>query len=105
MGHDAILQVRADREITGDENRSVSNIIEKYCGGADFEFLDVKRGIDVYISNVSSARHAAARIMKVLGGSKKESSKYLRVEGGRVLYQFTIRVKLPEVASGARYGF
>jgi hypothetical protein len=43
--------------------------------------------------------------MKVLGGSKKESSKYLRVEGGRVLYQFTIRVKLPEVASGARYGF
>jgi NMD protein affecting ribosome stability and mRNA decay len=105
MGHDAILQVRADREITGDENRSVSNIIEKYCGGADFEFLDVKRGIDVYISNVSGARHAAARIMKVLGGSRKESSKYLRVKGGRVLYQFTIRVMLPEVASGARYGF
>ncbi len=105
MGHDAILQVRADREITGDEARSVSNIIEKYCGGADYEFLDIKRGIDVYISNVSSARHAAARIMKVLGGSKKESSKYLRVEGGRVLYQFTIRVKLPQEASGARYGF
>ncbi|MCD4768231.1 MAG: 60S ribosomal export protein NMD3 [Methanosarcinales archaeon] len=80
MGHDAILQVRADREITGDETRSVRNIIEKYCGGADYEFLDIKRGIDVYISNVSSARHAAARIMKVLWGSRKESSKYLRVE-------------------------
>ena len=47
----------------------------------------------------------AAMIMKVLGGSRKESSKYLRVEGGRVLYQFTIRVKLPQEASGARYGF
>jgi hypothetical protein len=43
--------------------------------------------------------------MKVLGGSKKDSSKYLRVQGGRVLYQFTIRVKLPEEALGARYGF
>ncbi len=30
MGHDAILQVRADREITGDEARSVRNIIGKY---------------------------------------------------------------------------
>lgn len=47
----------------------------------------------------------AAMKMKVLGGSRKESSKYLRVQGGRVLYQFTIRVKLPQEASGARYGF
>lgn len=68
MGHDAILQVRADREITGGEARSVMNIIEKYCGGADYEFLDVKRGIDLYFSNVSSARLATARIMKVLWG-------------------------------------
>ncbi len=30
MGHDAILQVRADREITSDEARSVRNIIRKY---------------------------------------------------------------------------
>jgi len=43
MGHDAILQVRADREITVDETRSVSNIIGKYYSGADDEFLDVKR--------------------------------------------------------------
>ncbi len=36
MGHDAILQVRADREITGDETSPVSNIIiGKYCDGAD----------------------------------------------------------------------
>ncbi len=105
MGHDAILQVRADREITDDETRSVENIIDKYCGSADHEFLEVKRGIDVYIANVASARHSAARIMKVLGGSRKESSKYLRVVGGKVLYQFTIRVKLPEEASGARYGY
>jgi len=38
--------------------------------------------------------------MNVLGGSKKESSKYLRVQGGRVLYQVTVRVKLPKEASG-----
>jgi NMD protein affecting ribosome stability and mRNA decay len=85
MGHDAILQVRANREMTGDKARSVKNIIEKYCGGADYEFLDVKRGIDVYVTNVASARHLAVRIIKVLGGSRKESSKYLRVQGGRVL--------------------
>ena len=85
MGHDAILHLRADREITGDETRSVSNIIEKYCCGTDYEFLEVKRGIDVYITNVASAMHAAGRIKKVLGGSKKESSKNLRVQGGRVL--------------------
>jgi len=99
MGHDAILQVRADREITGDEARSVRNIIGKYCSGADYEFLDVKRGIDVYISNVSSARHAAARIMKVLGGNRKESSKYLRVEGAGcctgLLLGLSWRIRLP----------
>jgi hypothetical protein len=43
--------------------------------------------------------------MKVLGGSKKESSKYLRVQGGRVLYRFTVRVKLPKEASGGDMGF
>lgn len=53
---------------------------------------------------MSSARHAVARIMKVLGGNRKESSKYLRVEGGKVLYRFTVRVKLPDKASGAKYG-
>ena len=41
-----------------------------------------------------NARHAAAWIMKVLDGSRKERSKYLMVEGGRVVYQFTIHAKL-----------
>jgi hypothetical protein len=43
--------------------------------------------------------------MKVLGGSRKESSKYLRVQGGRVLHQFTIRVKLPQEPWGRGMGF
>ena len=30
-----------------------------------------------------NARHATAKIMEVLEGSRKESSKYLRVEGGQ----------------------
>jgi len=42
--------------------------------------------------------------MKVPGGSRKESSKYLRVKVGRVLYRFTVRIKLPDKASGAKYG-
>ncbi|MCL7415865.1 MAG: 60S ribosomal export protein NMD3 [ANME-2 cluster archaeon] len=105
MGHDAILQVRADRQMTDDETRSVHTIVGKYCSGVDYEYLEARRGIDVYVANVASARHAAARIMKVLGGSRKESSKYVRVQGGRVLYQFTIRVKLPDEVSGAKYGF
>ena len=37
-------------------------------------------------------------------GSKKENSKYLRVQGG-VLYQFTVRVKLSKEASGGGMGF
>lgn len=57
------------------------------------------------VGQTSLCNTEAAMIMKVLGGSRKESSKYLRVQGGRVLYQFTIRVKLPQEASGARYGF
>jgi len=43
--------------------------------------------------------------MKVLGGSKKESTKYLRLQDGKVVYRFTIRVKLPVEPSTARYGF
>jgi hypothetical protein len=43
--------------------------------------------------------------MKVMEGSKKVRSKYLRGDGGRVVYQFTIRAKLPEVASGVKYKF
>ena len=38
--------------------------------------------------------------MIVLGGSRKGSSKYLRVQGGRVLYQFTARVKLSKEVLG-----
>lgn len=43
-------------------------------------------------------------LMKVLGATSKESSKYLRVEWGRVLYQFTIRMKLPEKTTGLGVG-
>jgi len=42
--------------------------------------------------------------MKVLGGSRKEHSKYLLVEGRRVLYQFTIRKTLLQEATGLGIG-
>ena len=54
---------------------------------------------------LKGVRHAPAGIMKGLGGSKKESSKYLRVQGGMVVCQFTVWVKLSKEASGGRYGF
>jgi hypothetical protein len=43
-----------------------------------------------FLHPLKGVRHAADGIMKVLEGSEKESSKYLRMEGGRVLYQFTV---------------
>lgn len=104
-GHDAILQIRAEREIKDNEIRSIQSIMERYCGSASYEFLQAEKGIDVYISSVINARHIASKIMKVLGGSKKESTKYLRVENGRPVYRFAIRIKLPDEPSTARYGF
>lgn len=105
MGHDAILQIRADREITDTEIQSINNIIVKYMGNADYEFLDVKKGIDLYITAHNSAKHIANKIIKVVGGSIKQSSKYQRVESGRVIYRFTLRIKLPDKVSTVTYGF
>ncbi|MDW7726535.1 MAG: NMD3-related protein [Candidatus Methanoperedens sp.] len=90
--------------MTDNEEQSIRNIIDKYIGNADYEFLDAKMGMDVYVTGLNSAKHIANKIIKVLGGSIKQSSKYQRVQGGRVIYRFTIRVKLPDEASGARYG-
>ena len=105
MGHDAILQVRAERDITDTEMQSIRNIIVKFIGNADYEFLDVKRGMDVYITAHNSAKHIANKIIKVLGGSIKQTSKYQRVQSGRVIYRFTLRVKLPDNVSSVTYGF
>ena len=103
--HDAIIQIRADRGITEDEMRSLHNIIERYRGGSVYEICDARNGFDVYVSSVKAARHIASKILKVLGGSKKESARYLMVENGRAVYRFTLRIKLPETASKAKYGF
>jgi len=43
--------------------------------------------------------------MKVLGAAGRRVRSICELQGGRVLYQFTIRVKLPQEASGVRYGF
>ncbi len=103
--HDAIIQIRAEREITENEIISLHNIIERYKGGSEYYIYDAKNGFDIYVSSVNTARHIASKILKVLGGSKKESAKYLRVENGRAIYRFTLRIKLPETPSKARYGF
>jgi len=48
-----------------------------------YEICDARNGFDVYVSSVNAARHIASKILEVLGGSKKESARYLRVENGR----------------------
>ncbi len=103
--HDAIIQIRADRGIVESERKSLYNIIERYVGGSEYELYDAKNGFDVYVSSLTAARHITSKILKVLGGSKKKSAKYLRVENGRVVYRLTLRIKLPETESKARYGF
>ena len=40
-----------------------------------------------------------------VGGLQEGEFEVFAGAGGRVLYQFTIRVKLPKGASGAKYGF
>jgi NMD protein affecting ribosome stability and mRNA decay len=103
--HDAIIQIRTEREITENEIKTLHNIIERYRGRSECHLYDTRNGFDIYISSVNTARHIASKILRVLGGTKKESAKHLRVENGRAIYRFTLRIKLPETPSKARYGF
>jgi len=45
MGHDAILQVRADREITGDEARSVGRLSGNTVAEQTMSFLMLSGGL------------------------------------------------------------
>ena len=103
--HDAINQIRADRDIKENEMRSIKNIIERYKGKSAIEFFDSKNGFDLYVSSINDARHIASKILKVVGGDLKESAEYLRVQDGKAIYRFTLRVKLPKKESKAKYGF
>jgi len=90
--HDAVIQVRADRGIAENKIKSLYNIIERYKGGSEYELYDATNGFDVYVSSLNAARHITSKTLKVLGGSKKKSTKYLRIENGRVVYRFTLRL-------------
>ena len=103
--HDSIVQVRSKRGITENEMRSILNIIERYKGKSETEFFDCKNGFDLYVSSVNDGRHIASKILKVVGGELKESSKYLRVQDGRAIRRITFRVRLKETESKAKYGF
>ncbi|MDF2957402.1 MAG: hypothetical protein OD814_001024 [Candidatus Alkanophagales archaeon MCA70_species_1] len=106
--HDAILQIRtqARRALAENELRSLKNIIERYKGRSECVTLhESENSIDLYVTSVNDARHIASKILKVLGGRKKESTKFLRFERGRRVYRFTICVTLPEKPSKAKYGF
>ena len=103
--HDGIIQIRANRELSENEIRSILNIVERYRGKSEYEIIESENGFDIYFTRVNDARHTASKIIKVLGGNLKTSTKFLRVSSGRAIYRFTFRVKLPDVPSKARYGF
>lgn len=103
--HDAIIQIRSERKITEEEITTLHNIIERYRGASEYHLYNAKNGFDIYISSVNTARHITSKILKILGGRKKESTKHLRIENGKHIYQFTLRIKLPETPAKARYGF
>lgn len=103
--HDALIQIRASREIEENEMESILNIIDRYKGKSDYKVSETKNGYDVYMSSLNDARHTVAKILKVMGGKRTESRKYLRVQDGRSIYRFTLCVRLPKKPSKARYGF
>lgn len=103
--HDTLIQIRASREIKENERRSILNIIDRYKGESECQISEAKNGYDVYMSSLNDARHTVAKILKVVGGKRTESMKYLRVQDGRSVYRFTLCVRLPEKPSKARYGF
>ena len=103
--HDAIIQIRASREIEENEKKSILNIIDRYKGKSECKVSEAKNGFDVYMSSLNDARHTVAKILKVVGEKRTESMKYLRVQDGRPVYRFTLCVRLPKKPSKARYGF
>ncbi|MDF2954455.1 MAG: hypothetical protein OD815_000071 [Candidatus Alkanophagales archaeon MCA70_species_2] len=106
--HDAILQIRTEtrRKLAENERRSLRNIIERYKGRSEcIPLYEDERSLDFYVTSVNDARHIASKILRVLGGRKKESTSFLRVERGKPVYRFTICITLLENPSRAKYGF
>ncbi|NYT01133.1 MAG: hypothetical protein GKB99_05380 [Methanocellales archaeon] len=103
--HDTLIQIRASREIKENERRSILNIIDRYKGESEYQISDAKNGYDVYMSSLNDARHTVAKILKIVGGKKIESTKYIKVQDGKAVYRFTLCVRLPKKPSNAKYGF
>ncbi len=102
---DTIIQIRASREIEENERKSILNIINRYKGESEYQISDAKNGYDVYMSSLNDARHTVAKILKVVGGKRTESTKYIRVQEGKAIYRFTLCVRLTNKPSKAKYGF
>lgn len=93
MKHPAILQIRGDTS-----EKDIERIVGNNCSEYDFE--DVKGGMNIYISDVTDARNAINKIKKTLSPkyrfNLKMSTKYAGLRNGkvRVLFVYSLRFEI-----------
>ncbi|MCX8172312.1 MAG: NMD3-related protein [Archaeoglobaceae archaeon] len=100
--YEAIVQLRAGRELRIEEIERVKEIVSKFIvergGEKDFlaKFEILKNGIDFYLGNRKLGEIVAKKISDEFGGKIFESKKLHTRVDGRDSYRFTFLVKLPE---------
>ena len=100
----AIVQIRAeDRYPTDEEIANAEKIA--YSALEDQEFiskeLELKEGLDIYVSSMECGRRISRWIVAKLGGTVSESSKLYGRKDGRNTYRVTFSVRLPGFKQGA----
>ena len=55
----------------------------------------LKKGLNLYVSSIESARKISKEIIKRLGGVLKESKKLVGKKEGRNVYRVSFSVRLP----------
>ncbi len=95
--HEALIQIRANHELTEEQREVVRSITKRYAtGGVEWEIFQPRsgRGLDVYISSLGVARRTASRIARSLNGKISESTKYLGMKDGKRRYRFHLRIRI-----------
>ena len=89
MRHPAVVQIRGRAETVG----KVIDFVRR-CRG-EYEFENVKGGVDVYFSDVNDARYVLSKLSKIFNAEIKMSTKYAGLRRGkvRVLFVYSFRIK------------
>ncbi len=88
--HPAIIQIRG--AVDDETYELIKKIVEKTC--EEFVFEKIKKGMDIYISDVNEARVAISKIKKIANNIEiKTSTKYAGLRMGRVrtLFVYCLR--------------